>query len=70
MTDGCPTCQICGGPIHGKPYYWDNDHRLPMHQDMTQCRNPSLLQFATFMNRNVDYINGWSEPVLLGEEAK
>lgn len=66
QTDGCPTCQVCGSLIHRRPYYWNDDPRLPMHPDMRQCRGPNPNEaFAGFMNRNVDYINGRGEPVLL-----
>ena len=70
IRQGTPTCQICGGLIQGQPYYWDGNPRLPMHQDMTQCQEPNPQAFCDFMNRNVDYINGRGEPVLLGEGAK
>lgn len=64
-TDGCPTCQICGGSIHNKPYYWDDNPSLPMHKNMRQCQGDSNVAFAGFMNRNADYLNGRGEPVLL-----
>ena len=67
-TDGCPTCQVCGGLIHGKPYYWNDDRRLPIHANMQRCKSTDPQLFADFMNRNREYINGRGEPVLLGAE--
>ena len=66
-TDGCPTCQVCGGLIHSTVYYWNDDQRLPMHADMRHCKSTDPQLFANFMNRNVDYINQRAEPVLLGD---
>jgi len=65
-----PMCQICGGLILGKPYYWGDNPVLPMHKNMTLCQGESTIAFAAFMNRNVDYINGWGEPVLRQEGAQ
>lgn len=67
-TDGCPTCQVCGGLIHGKPYYWNDDRRLPLHARGRLCGSTDPQLFADFVNRNIEYINGRAEPVLL--EAK
>ena len=63
--DGHPTCQICGGLIYSTIYYWDDDRRLPMHNNMQHCKSTNPQLFADFMNRNVEYINGRGEPVLL-----
>ncbi|KKN60404.1 hypothetical protein LCGC14_0532380 [marine sediment metagenome] len=60
-----PTCQICGGLIKGKPYYWDDNSLLPMHANMTRCQGNGNVLFVAFMNRNVEYINRRGEPVLL-----
>ncbi len=67
--DGCPTCQICGGPIHSTIYYWNDDQRLPMHANMKQCKSLDPQLFADFMTRNKDFINGRGEPVLLDTGA-
>lgn len=69
-TDGCPTCQICGGLVHGQPYLWDDNPALPMHKDMTQCQGDGNLAFVGFMNRNVEYINRRGPPVLLPDYAQ
>ena len=62
-------CQICGHPITGRTYHWDDDPRLPMHKEMTGCMkagSPDVNQaFADFMNRNIEFINRRGEPVLL-----
>lgn len=63
-TDGCPTCQICGGLIHTTPHYWDDNPLLPMHRDIRHCQGNGTLLFSAFLGRNIDYIMGRGEPVL------
>ena len=57
-------CQICAGTVN-RPYYWNDDPRLPMHKDTRQCTDSNPQRFADFLNRNVEYINGRGEPALL-----
>ncbi len=66
MTDErLPICQLCGGPIEGEVYRWDDDERLPMHRYFSQCRGgDGQIGFAGFMARNNAYLFGDGEPVL------
>ena len=61
-----PICQLCGGPIEGEVYRWDNNDKLTMHRYFSQCRGGNgQIGFAGFMMRNHDYIFGdATEPVL------
>lgn len=64
MTDERPMCQLCGGPIEGNVYRWDNDPRLPMHQNMKDCLDNGTFGMAGFIARNGGYIFGDEPPVL------
>ena len=65
MTDERPICQLCGGPIEGKVYRWNNDERLTMHRRTTQSLDGSgNFGMAGFLNRNAAYLMGDAEPVL------
>jgi hypothetical protein len=70
QTDGCPTCQVCGGLIYSKPYLWDGNPLLPMHRDFRQCQGRGDLAFTSFLGRNAAYLNGQGEPVLLPTEGQ
>lgn len=63
-------CELCGGLIKGKPYYWDGNPLLPTHPNVTRCESANPQQFADFMNRNVEYINGRGPPVLLDTQQE
>ena len=70
MSDERPTCQLCGGPIEGEVYRWNDDKRLPMHRRTTQCAGyGAIFGMAGFLNRNAAYLNGQGEPVLLSEKG-
>lgn len=58
-------CQVCGKPITGKPYYWNNDGRLPMHPSLSLYGPEALQALAEYMNRNKAYINGSDQVVLI-----
>lgn len=65
MNDERPTCQLCGGPIEGEVYRWNDDDRLTMHRYFTQCLSgDGQIGFAGFMARNNTYLFGDGEPVL------
>ncbi len=66
MSDERPICQLCGGPIEGEVYRWNDDERLTMHRYFSQCLNGSF-GMAGFMARNSAYLFGDAEPVLLKE---
>ena len=65
MTNERPTCQLCGGPIEGEVYRWNDDERLTMHRNTTQCRDNDTfgMGMAGFLARNADYLLGDGEPV-------
>ncbi len=64
MTNELPICQLCGGPIKGEVYHWNDDERLTMHRGTTTCHDNGLFDMAGFLNRNANYLNGQGEPVL------
>lgn len=61
-TQEAPICQICGKPIQRKLYLWDDDPRLPVHSNQSDCGG--LEAFCAFLNRNKNYINRQGPPVL------
>ena len=73
MSDERPMCQLCGGPIDGEVYRWNDDDRLPMHRRTTRCEGFSVtfgtFGMAGFLIRNAAYLNGKGEPVLLKEKG-
>ena len=64
MTEERPMCQLCGGPIEGEMYRWNDDERLTMHRNTTQCHDNGTFGMAGFLNRNANYLLGDGEPVL------
>ncbi len=59
-----PICQLCGGPITGEVYRWNDDERLTMHKYTTLCLDTGDFGMAGFLARNTDYLFGDAEPVL------
>lgn len=64
MNDERPICQLCGGPIDGEVYHWNDNILLTMHRYNTACLDSGTFGMAGFLNRNADYLNGRGEPVL------
>ena len=47
-------CQVCG-KIVKKPYYWNDNPKIPIHKNLKLCGDQQL--FADFLNRNIEYVN-------------